>query len=62
MKFFIILFTLCVCGFGMMLSVKRALDSYRIKDWYGILGQTFIFTAAVSIAVFIVAYVNSILP
>lgn len=41
----------CICAFGMMLSVRRAVESYKISDWWGVLGQTIMITVAIAFGI-----------
>jgi len=62
MKTAMIIFTICVCGFGVVLSVKRAIESYEISDWWGVLAQTIVFTASVAFFILVMGLINSIYP
>lgn len=35
----------------MMLSVRRAVESYKISDWWGVLGQTIMITVAIAFGI-----------
>ena len=48
-----------VIGFGLMLSVKRMIESYRIGDWWGILGQSFIILFSLAIALTAILIIKS---
>jgi len=48
-----------VIGFGLMLSVRRLIESYRIGDWWGILGQSFIILFSLAIALMAVLIIKS---
>ena len=48
-----------VIGFGLMLSVRRGIESYKIGDWWGLVGQAFIILFTLGIAALAINIIRS---